>query len=152
MDKDELIRSAKKIEEPSRNAVEEFKETKEKLAIELNKRMKKRENLEELIGSNNESMMEDNSQNMVKFLHSVFKNFEAKVFVDTILWVFKTYRSHGFRPEYWKTNLNTFVEIMKEELSEETFDELKPFLGWMIEHIPVFVKLTDRYQEEWYHR
>ncbi|MFP4142338.1 MAG: hypothetical protein ACLFSM_04050 [Thermoplasmata archaeon] len=148
MDKDELIRSAKKLEEPPQNAVEEFKETKEKLAIELNKRMKKRENLEELIGPNNESMMEDNSQNMVKFLHSVFKNFEPKVFVDTILWVFKTYRSHGFRPEYWDANLNTFRGIMKEELTEETFDELKPFIEWMIENKPEFIALTDQYQEE----
>lgn len=143
---EKLISSAKSLDEPSQKAVEEFSQKRGSLATELKNRMNEREDLEELIGLGNTSMMEDNSKNMVDFFNSIFKNYEPKVFVDTVHWVFKTYRSHGFQPEFWSANLNTLLKIMEEDLSKETFNELRPFVNWIIDHIPKFVEMTDEYQ------
>lgn len=147
MDEGELVVSAEKIDEPSRDAVEEFSERKDELAVMLKDRMERRDDLEDLIGEGNRPMMEDNSENMVDFLHSIFTKYKPEVFVETVLWVFKTYRSHGFNPGFWPANLNTFVEIMDEELSDESFEELNPFLQWIIENIPVFIEMTDEHQK-----
>lgn len=147
MEKKELVASAKNLDPPSEGAVEEFKRKKDELALELKNRMGEREDIEDLIGEGNRPMMEDNSGNMVDFLASIFTNFEPKVFVDTIYWVFRTYRSHGFQPEFWPVNLNTFKDIMEDELSESTFKELEPFIQWIIDKIPTFVDMTEEYQE-----
>ena len=146
-EKEELISEARNLEAPSENAAEEFSKMKDELAVKLKERMTEREDIEELIGKGNRPMMEDNSINMVKFFDSIFTNYEPKVFVETVHWVFRTYRSHGFKPDFWPANLNSFVNIMQEELSEETFDELNPFLHWIIDNIPVFIELTEEYQE-----
>ncbi|MFP4050723.1 MAG: hypothetical protein ACLFVB_03155 [Thermoplasmata archaeon] len=147
MKKESLIVSAKKLEQPSQEAVIEFSDQKDSLIVEQKKRMKQRDDLDELVDGKI-AMMEDNSKNMVDFLYSIFENYEPKVFVDTVHWVFRTYRSHGFKPDFWSVNLQTFENIMEEELSDETFDELNPFLQWIIEHVPDFVEMTDGYQKE----
>ncbi len=147
MDKQDLMKSAGKIEPPSDEAADEFSSKKEEIALKQKKKMKERDDLEELIGDGNLSMLEDNLENMVDFFDSIFINYDPKVLVDNVHWVFRTYRSHGFRPEFWLVNLNTFVDIIDEYLSEESFKELDKVLQWMIDHVDEFIELTEGYQK-----
>ena len=74
---------------------------------------------------------------------SVFKNYNPEVLVETVLWVFRAYRSHGFTTNYWATQLNTWISLLKEMLSPESFSEIYPYYEWMQINIPVFTKLSD---------
>ena len=74
---------------------------------------------------------------------SLFLDYEPEVFVDTVLWVFRAYRSHGFQTTYWAANLNLWVDLLKKDLTPEAFEEIYPFYNWLIVNIPAFVKLTD---------
>jgi len=65
------------------------------------------------------------------------------VLVETVLWVFRAYRSHGFQTTYWAANLNIWVDLIRQELSESAYNEIYPFYNWLIVNIPVFVKLSD---------
>lgn len=88
-------------------------------------------------------MMQDNHANHARFLSSIFLHFNADVLIETILWVFRAYRSHGFTTNYWAAQLNNWIIIYKKELSPECFEEIYPFYEWMQINIPLFVKLSD---------
>ncbi len=143
MNRETLMKSAARMTQPSSEAAAEFEASRERLADKLNQRMGGRPDLEHLIGIGNHAMMEDNSRNFCRFMSSLFRAYEPRVLVDTALWVFRAYRSHGFQISYWSANLDTFVELARDELSEATFAEVYPFLEWLIVNIPAFVAESD---------
>jgi len=143
MNKEFLIRTAEKLAQPSTATASEFSEKAENLASIINNQFKKRSDLNMLIGEGNVDMMEDNHRNHVRFLTSVFKQYEPEVLVETVLWVFRAYRSHGFKLTYWPAQLDVWVEILKSELSPSAYAEIYPFYDWMIIHNPIFAKVSD---------
>jgi len=65
------------------------------------------------------------------------------VLVETVLWVYRAYRSHGFRLTYWPAQLNAWMVVLKAQLSEDTFREIHPLYNWFIVNQAAFVRLTD---------
>jgi hypothetical protein len=141
--KEGLLATAGKLKQPPRETVDEFGAKRERLAAEGNRLMGARSDLERLVGAGNETMAEDNNRNFARFMESIFHHYQPEVLVETVLWVFRAYRSHGFQTTYWPANLDTWVELLREELSGEAFEAVYPFYDWLIVHIPWFVKLTD---------
>jgi hypothetical protein len=143
MTKEELLATARELKQPPRDVADEFGAKREKLAAEGNRHMGARRDLERLVGSGNQAMAEENNRNFARFMESLFYHYQPEVLVETVLWVFRAYRSHGFQTTYWSANLDTWVELLREELSGEAFEAVYPFYDWLIVHIPWFVKLTD---------
>ena len=143
MTRDYLMKSASELSQPGDAAAAEFERVRDLLADELNRRMGARADLDRLIGVDNRVMMEDNSRNFCRFMSTMFGAYDPHVLVETALWVFRAYRSHGFETTYWPANIDTFVEIAREQLSPGTFSEVYPFFDWLIVNIPVFVAVTD---------
>jgi hypothetical protein len=138
-----LLQAATQLRQPSTPAAAEFDASREGLAEELNRRMSARPDVEKLIGPGNLAMMQDNSRNFCRFMGAMFRAYEPEVLAQTALWVFRAYRSHGFKTTYWPANLDTFVEIVRDRLAPATFDEIYPFFHWLIVNIPTFVKISD---------
>ncbi|MCX7019991.1 MAG: hypothetical protein WCK47_14645 [bacterium] len=143
MTKDQQFASARKLQQPTAAAATAFEAGQEAMAAELNRRMLARPDLDRLIGSDNRAMMENNSRNFMRFMASLLQGYEPTVLVETALWVFRAYRSHGFHTSYWPANLDTAVQIIKEELTPDVFGEVYPFFDWLIVNIPAFVLLSD---------
>jgi hypothetical protein len=143
MTKEELLISAGLLKQPIQEAVTEFASCQDVMAAELNQRMLRRPDLDRLIGADNRVMMENNSHNFLRFMNSLFHNYQPQVLVETVLWVFRSYRSHGFQMQYWPANLDTAVEILRAELSAQTFEMVYPFFEWLIVNIPSFVNISD---------
>jgi len=143
MTKEQLIKTAEKLVQPSSESAAEFLQKSEHLATSMNNRFLLRKDLTHLIGEGNEDMMKDNHRNHIRFLSSVFLNYDPEVLVETVLWVFRAYRAHGFKLTYWPAQLDTWVDIFKVELSENCFHEIYPFYHWMIVNNPIFSKLSD---------
>lgn len=141
--KQNLLSSAKKLQQPSESAAAEFSHKHEQLAAKGSQLLAERNDMEKLVGKGNKQMSEDNNKNFARFMESMFSGYDPNVLLETALWVFRAYRSHGFQTTYWAANLNIWIEMLKNEMSEETFNELYPFYYWLIVNIPVFVKLTD---------
>lgn len=144
MDKKILLTSAGNFKQVSASANSEYNINGDQLVAKMNELMLKRPDLLQLIGEGNEDMMKDNHANHVRFIASVLKNYHPEVLVDTILWVFRAYRSHGFTTNYWAAQLNAWIIILKESLSVDTFNEIYPLYEWMQINIPLFVKLSDQ--------
>jgi len=144
---EQLLESAKALPTISKTASDEYEKKSEVLISAINSMMLKRDDLDNLLGGHIE-MMKDNHANHVRFMSSMFKFYQADVMVETVLWVFRAYRTHGFKSNYWSTQLNYWTEILKEELSQESFKEIDTYYHWMIINIPVFVKLADEQLED----
>ncbi len=141
--KEKLIKTASLLIQPQESAREEFSRMRDKLAEMGNQTMANRADLDKLVGKDNQKMAEDNNRNFARFMVSLFSDFNPKMLVETVLWVFCAYRSHGFQTTYWAANLNIWVDILRQELSKESFEGIYPFYQWLIVNIPIFTKISD---------
>ncbi len=143
MDKNYLLETATQLKQVKVKTADEYHQKAEELITKMNKLMLERPDIESLVGSNNINMMKDNHSNHVRFIASILKNHNPDVLVDTVLWVFRAYRSHGFTTNYWAAQLNAWITIIKEILSPESFVETYPYYEWMQINIPIFAKVSD---------
>jgi hypothetical protein len=144
MNKKELIKSASQLKQPSDETVVEFRSKTDEMTRILNDRLTNRKDINQLIGEDNLDMMCDNHRNHMRFMISLFSDYDPGVFTETVLWVFRAYRSHGFKLTYWPAQLDNLVEIFKSELSRECFNEIYPFYNWMIINNPLFAIISDQ--------
>ncbi len=142
MTREDLLRAARLLRAPSPSVAEEYAAKRERLAEELNSVMASRPDVDLLVGGNL-AMMADNHRNHARFFHSLFHAWDPEVLVDTVLWAYRAYRSHGFALTYWPAQLDTWVEVLKAELSAQALSEIYPVYHWMIVYQPAFVALSD---------
>jgi len=143
MTKTELLQTAQQLRQVDARVASEYEQKSGQLNAKINQLMLERADIKELVGEINISMMKDNHANHVRFIASILRNHNPEILVDTVLWVFRAYRSRGFSSNYWAAQLNTWIEIIKEELSTETYHQVFPLYEWMQVNIPTFVKLSD---------
>ena len=139
-----LVDTAKKIPAASKVAIEEYYSKKDVLTAAINQALIARADLKELIGENNVDMMKDNHANHVRFIHSILKTPNPEVLTDTVIWVFRAYRNHGFSGNYWSAQLNAWFSILQNELTKESCSQILPLYEWMQVNIPIFEKLSDK--------
>jgi hypothetical protein len=143
MTKQELIRSAEQLKQPSAETAAEYQRKAELLSIRLNSLMSTNPDLDKIIGPGNLAMMQDNHRNHAQFIASLLTAYNPQVLVETVLWVFRAYRSHGFQTSYWPIQLKTWVDILRGELSDAAFVEIYPYYQWMIRHQESFILLSE---------
>lgn len=143
MNYEHLIITASRIPQISEETCVEYEQKRDRLTAKQDSVMLERPDLKSLVGEDNIPMMCDNHANHSRFILSYITNPIPEVLVDTILWVFRAYRTHGFSSSYWAAQLNGWMEILKEEMSKKALNELSPLYNWMITNIPVFVKVSD---------
>lgn len=143
MNKEHLLKTAGQLLQVSIKSVEEFSSKRDYLVNLMNQAMLLRPDLVAIVGDGNVEMMKDNHANHARFLESIFVQHQPEVLVDTVLWVFRAYRSRNFASTYWAAQLNTWIEIYRKELSPECFSEVYPYYNWMQINIPIFNKLAE---------
>lgn len=148
MDKQYLLKSASELEQVDIETAEEYSSKADMLAEKLNTKMENREDIQKLIGSENLEMMKDNHRNHTRFIASILKNHNPDVLVETVLWVFNAYMNHGFASNYWAAQLNSWIEMLKIELSEKSFSQVYPYYEWMQTNIPLFTSISAEMQKE----
>ena len=131
------------MHQPPLEAVDEYAAKKEALAAGVNRIMIARPDLAALIGPNNREMMEQNHRNHVLFMESLFRDFHPRTLVETVLWVFRAYRSHGFQLAYWPALLDNFLFLLRRELSDSAYQAIRPFYDWLLINQPHFAAISD---------
>jgi hypothetical protein len=142
MSKDLLHRSAHKLQQPSSDSILDFSVHKEEILALINlKALMNRDIMNSV--DHNEELMKDNHNNHYKFMESTFTHYDAMVFVDTLLWVFRAYKARAFDTQYFEIILNTWMETYHEILKEKTCTEIEPFYSYMKQHLPILSKLAE---------
>jgi len=148
MTKQELIDTAKTLQQPSTDAASEYAAKHDQMAARINVLMEARPDLTRLIGEDNLEMMRDNHRNHARFISSLLSAYNPEILVETVLWVFRAYRSHGFQMTYWPAQLDTWIHVLREELNHESYNEISPFYHWMIIHQPQFIALSEGHDDK----
>lgn len=143
MSKQELIRTATKLIQVNEQMAAEYANKRETLVEAMNQVMLARADVFALVGESNVEMMKDNHANHARFLESIFHKHNPEVLVDTVLWVFRAYRSRNFSSTYWAAQLNAWLEIYKEKLSPECYNAVYPYYSWMQINIPIFNAMAE---------
>lgn len=152
MEKYYLIKSAEKITKVSEDSIKEYVGKIDMLAAKMNEVMLKRQDIYELIGGEkNLEMMKDNHNNHLRFVASILQTPHPETLVDTVLWVFRAYMSRGFSSTYWAAQINTWIQILKENVSEKTFSETISIYNWFSVNIPHFTIAADEKLEKSMH-
>jgi len=144
MTKSDLLKTAQELKQVSNELADEFSTKRDMLVEAMNAKMLQRLDIKDLVGENNLEMMKDNHANHARFLESVFLSYNPEVLVDTVLWVFRAYRSRNFTSTYWAAQLNSWVEIYKDKLSSDCFLAVYPYYKWMQINIPAFNMLAEK--------
>ncbi len=144
MERDTVLKTAEALAQPSSAAAQAFIDHGAGIAAELAQRLAARPDIDRLVGAGNVEMMRDNARNMTRFMGSVFTHFDPAVLVDTVIWVFRAYQSHGFASQFWSAELNLTIEIIEETLAGETACELVPFFDWLVINVPAFTALAEQ--------
>lgn len=143
MDKDQLINSANSLPKVDQQAIDEYIQKADLLIDSVNQEMLGYTNLTEIIGKDNIDMMKNNHRNHLDFISSIMNNFNSNVMVETILWVFKTYKNHGFHPDYWKMQLTAWINALQKHLNPGSHQEIIPIYNWLRSNIESFSLLSD---------
>ncbi|MBF0120042.1 MAG: hypothetical protein HQK79_14500 [Desulfobacterales bacterium] len=144
MEKEDLLKTALELSAVTNDVYNEYSTKRDLLVAEINQIMSNRLDIIELVGSNNIDMMKDNHANHAKFVQSIIKRYNPEVLINTVIWVFKAYMSRGFHENYWSAQLNTWVTILKRELSPKAYEMIFPLYNWFIVNIPHFTVLAHK--------
>jgi len=142
MSKKALVQSAGHLVAPDAATSRTLKEMAESMAHDLTWCLAKRKDLEELIGSGNQAVMEVNHVNHFNYISSLAALYDATSFVETVIWVFRTYMSRGFTPKYWQVMLPEAKSIIEKHLPQEQYLQIEGIYTWLHEHILDFVRVS----------
>ena len=142
MDKKDLFTSAGQLGPFDPSTAEAYGAAAQRMVARINDKMLSRPDIDVLVGEAGHDMMRDNHANHARFIASVLANHNPEVLAETILWVFRAYRSRGFASTYWAAQLNMWMDIIREELPPEAYREVLPLYEWMQVNIPVFEHLS----------
>lgn len=142
MDLERLKKSAAQLPRPSQETANEFYSNVERVALEVNKNMAQRDDLDRLIGEGNLAMMQDNHRNHARFMASLLQAPDPEVLVETVLWVYRAYVAHGFQPTYWPAMFDTYLAIYQMHLSEKAYQEVLPYYEWFIFNHAVLTEMS----------
>lgn len=143
MNRKNLVETASTLPQVEQKYAAEYTAKRDQLIDMMNQLMVARPDLDDMVGSNNIAMMKDNHANHARFMESIFIQQAPEVLVDTILWVFRAYRSRKFSSTYWAAQMNTWIELYRKELSPECFKQIYPYYNWMQINIPHFNSLAE---------
>ncbi len=131
MNREALVSSAARLTPPSVEAVQEYAAHVPVLAALLDDAMLAHPNLEQLVGSGNMAMMQNNHRNHFRYMASVMAVYDPASFAETVVWVVRTYRAHGFSLAYWPVMLEQALQAMQRTLRPATAAQVAPFYEWL---------------------
>jgi hypothetical protein len=143
MNKNQLLESAKSLAAQKTSISGILEKKLETCAAELTASLKTRPDLEDLIGAGNVSTMEMNHVNHFRYMNSIAALYDPTSFVETVLWVFRTYRARGFSITYWEVMLPEAMAILRQQLGDAHYRELGPYYEWLHANIETFARLSE---------
>ncbi|NLV40948.1 MAG: hypothetical protein GXY15_06945 [Candidatus Hydrogenedentes bacterium] len=130
----ELLSAAAALRPPGESAQRELSAVRERVGGELALRLRRRRDIERLIGGDNHRLMEHNIHNMLQFMERIFARPDAGLFVSTAAWSIQAQNAQGFRPEYWPLHFSLLADILQETLSTRTLFETRPFFHFLAQN------------------
>ncbi len=148
MTRDELVNSANRLVKPSPEVQSCYERNIDRLAESVTNYLSARDDIEQLVGEHGVDMMIDNHRNHARFMAHLFKEYSGEVFVNTVLWVLKTYKAHGFQDIYWSAQIDCWLSVLKAMLDDADYQEIEPFYNWLVVHMAALQTYEEQVLEQ----
>lgn len=112
------------------------------MVASVNEVMSKREDIVDLIGPNALEVMYGNHLNHVNFMVSLFGVKSAETLAKTIVWVYQSYMSRGFSPNYFPIELKAWQHAVDQYLAPAHATIINALYQTLIEHHRDFLFLS----------
>lgn len=141
---DALILSARSLPEVSQSAAAEYYEKLEVMREQVDRQLTATPALELLIGANPLIIMYDNHRNHAQFMANVFRFNTLALLARIAVWVYKTYRTHGFSYDYFPVELTAWQRAVTEHLSTKSAREVNRVYQWLLDQHEVLIALSQQ--------
>jgi hypothetical protein len=144
MTKNELSAQARLLKMPAVEHLREYEELQPAITARMNREFFTIDDaLAATGGPGNIDMIKINHGNHSKYVSTILAAYDPDQFVNTVLWVYKTYRAHGVLPVYWTLQIPQWIDILTDMLSDDAADGILPFYRFLEEHHSSFTELTN---------
>jgi methanogenic corrinoid protein MtbC1 len=138
----QLLQEAQALPTVDPAAVQAYRGAIDSMVEQVNRIMTLHPEVHRLIGYNPLKMMYDNHLNHARFMANVFR-FDAKeLLVRTVLWVYRTYRHHGFEYDYFPAELRAWQQVVASHLSEAHGQAILAIYQWLLDRHGQMVHLS----------
>ncbi len=138
-----LVEDAARLTPASSVAAAEYRDMRHAMVEFVNDRLRRRPDLEELIGRHNLSQMLDNHFNHMLFMCNVLDVGRYELLARVLPWVYRSYHQHGFSYDYFPVEVSAWREAIRTYLSPQSAAELLLIYDWMIAHHDMLVSVVE---------
>lgn len=143
-----LIQEAQALPRVSQEAAREYREKTDILVDWVNRTMGEQAQIERLIGYNPLSVMHDNHYNHARFMANVFRFNAFELLAKTVVWVYRTYRAHGFDYDYFPLELSAWQQAVTAHLDASQTRAILAIYQWLLDRHQDMVKLSQQPPQE----
>jgi len=133
---EELLATARELIQPSADSIAEFNGNRTSVAAAVSERLSARTDIEQLVGAENLTLMDDNCRNFTDFMYSQLRSYSPETLVQTVIWALRVYQARGFTQTFWPAELRAFIHVVNELLSDQAAEEIRPFYEWILVNLP----------------
>jgi hypothetical protein len=146
---EELKASAERVFSVDDSSVKAYAGKDTAMAAVVTNMLAGRGDLHSLIGEDNMEVMADNHRKHATFISAMLENFRPELFVETLAWVFRTYRARGFSEDYWRVQLNAWRDALAGTLGPEHAEQIDRIYVWMLENLDDLIILSKQNLTPW---
>lgn len=139
-----LLDEAVQLQTVSVESAQAYEREADNMLRMVDRRLIEREDLRGLIGTNPIAFMRKNHQHHVGFMANVFRYSCFGLLANVLVWVYRSYRSHGFSTDYFPIELAAWREAVGSCLNGTEAAEIDKIYGWMMSHHAMIVEASEK--------
>lgn len=126
----------------SPSAAKVYRSNAPRLTALVNENLRNRPDINKLTGGNPLSMMRDNHRHHAIFMSTVFELNNYALLSKILPWVYRAYANHGFDFDYFKVELEAWMDAARACLPPGHADEVIAIYAWMLEKHATVIALS----------
>lgn len=138
-----LFREARALPVVSLAATLAFQDKRSLLCEQVDRSMSEQPDILPLIGFSPLEMMKANHRHHVQFMSTVFRLGAYTLLPKVVVWVYRSYHSHGFSYDYFPRELRAWQNAVAQSLESSLSAEINSVYQWLIDHHSDFLALAE---------
>jgi hypothetical protein len=144
--REQLVVSAVNIKVPDPTSRVEYSVRRDQLADLVTAAISCRPDIDFLIGKDNLKLMESNHRRYAVLAETLWSSFDPQVLVRTVIGMYAGSRAAGFSAAYWPAYFESWMQVLSDQLTPESFASICPYFLWLKANHHSFIALTDSLQ------
>lgn len=139
----DIISSTLSIGKITGESVDAYEEAQEILTRQVNRAILQHPDVDRLLGGNPPELIENNHLNHVAFILEVIALNDFELLARTLPWVYRAYHNQGVHYDYFKIELQAWINAIEKELESDKAVPIIALYQWMISQHVNIIELSE---------